>query len=131
MESESFSAMNVCLNGITHGPVHILTGGQWGNEEEDFIANTGYFMLAPLVTKYLWRKGYLRTPEFCLAGDTCVASCPSEVYESRGMNVYDVLMDVDALAWMATLTQGILVRKRKAGGGGLSVSCVCSFYALG
>lgn len=104
--------MNTCLNGLTHGPVHILTGGQWANEEKDFVAATGYYMLAPLVTKYLWRKGFLRIPDFCLEGEGCVTSCPSRIYESRGMNVYDVLMEVNALAWMATLTGGILVRGR-------------------
>ncbi|CAN0597625.1 unnamed protein product, partial [Laminaria digitata] len=80
--SSNLSTMNACLNGVTHGPVHILTGGQWANEEESFVATTGYFMLAPVITKYLWRKGFLRTPEFCLAGEGCVASCPSRIYES-------------------------------------------------
>ena len=37
------------------------------------------------------------------AGDssTCRSSCPAELYESRGMTSYDVLMDVHALYWVA------------------------------
>ena len=102
--------MNECLNGLTHGPVHILTGGQWGNEEEEFIARTGYYMLAPLITKFLWRKGYLRLPDHCAMGEECASSCPPEVYESRGMDVYDVLMDVHAQAWMSQFMNGTVVR---------------------
>lgn len=37
----TLSAMNTCLNGQTHGPVHILTGGQWQDREEEFIAKVG------------------------------------------------------------------------------------------
>lgn len=90
--------------------VHILVGGQWGNEQEDFIGTTGYNIAAVQLTKYMWRKGYLRVPNNCLPGDECIASCPSEIYESRGMSVYDVLMDVNALPWIASVTRGKLVR---------------------
>lgn len=110
LNSSTLIVMNECLNGLTHGPVHILTGGQWDNQEEDFIAKTGYYMLAPLITKFLWRKGYIRLPDRCNPGDSCGASCPAHVYESRGMDEYDVLMDVHALAWMSTLTRGKIVR---------------------
>ena len=33
--------MNNCLNGGTHGPVHIAVGGEWDNPEEEFISITG------------------------------------------------------------------------------------------
>ena len=28
--SSDLSAMTNCLNGVTHGPVHVLIGGAWG-----------------------------------------------------------------------------------------------------
>ena len=66
----------------------------------------------PLVTKYLWRKGYLRIPDTCtVGGDDCITKCPSNLYEAKGMTPYDVLMDVHALTWMAHTTQGTLVRR--------------------
>lgn len=41
--SPTLSEMNNCLNGGTHGPVHILVGGEWDDPEEEFIAKTGVF----------------------------------------------------------------------------------------
>lgn len=87
----------------------------------------GYYGAVPLVTKYLWRKGYLRFPEECSNAEalkngkktsSCRASCPAELYESRGMTAYDVLVDVNALHWLAGFTSGKLV------------GCVC-VYVVG
>lgn len=33
--------MNACLNGETHGPVHILIGGEWGAANEEFVDKVG------------------------------------------------------------------------------------------
>lgn len=74
----------------------------------------GYQESVPLITKYLWRKGYLRIPDTCSTegdGQECLTSCPSELYTSRDMTPYDVLMDVHALMWSAHTTTGTLVRK--------------------
>ena len=82
-----------------------------------------------LMTKYLWRKGYLRLPEACDveedgAGDfsTCRARCPAELYESRGMVPYDVLLDVHALYWAANagLIVSRIMSNTKSGTLGLS-----------
>lgn len=40
---------------------------------------------------------------------SCRASCPAELYESRGMTPYDVLMDVHALYWIAEGAGGVIV----------------------
>merc|ERR1719231_598764 len=67
------------LNGELHGPVHIMIGGQWGINISD--TNGGDFLLA---SKWLWRQGYLRCPEYC-AKDTpaheCSCDCPAELTE--------------------------------------------------
>lgn len=66
--------------------------------------------MVPLVTKYLWRKGYIRLPDRCVAGEGgCESSCPAEIYEGLGMTPYDVLIDVNALTWAAHTTKGTLV----------------------
>ena len=76
--------------------------------------------MVPLIAKYLWRKGYLRVPDNCTVADSAVAdssacrtSCPSELYTSRGMMPYDVLMDVSAVHWFAGRTSGAVVRAHK------------------
>lgn len=60
--------------------------------------------------------GYLRIPESCTVeesgvGDssTCRSKCPVELYKTRGMTPYDVLVDTKALHWVATGAAGILV----------------------
>lgn len=40
-DSANMSTMNNCLNGRTHGPVHILIGGEWDNPEEAFTDTVG------------------------------------------------------------------------------------------
>lgn len=74
------------------------------------VVRADYSQLTVLISKFLWRKGYMRLPEACSdeedgAGDssTCRASCPAELYESRGMTPYDVLLDTHALYWAADL----------------------------
>ncbi|CAB1119543.1 unnamed protein product [Ectocarpus sp. CCAP 1310/34] len=115
-DATTLATMNNCLNGGTHGPVHIKVGGEWNDPEEDMATKLGYTSAIPLLTKFLWRKGYLRTPESCTAeedgvGDssTCRAGCPAEVYENLGMTPYDVLMDIFSLHWIARLSGGIIV----------------------
>ncbi|CAM9600123.1 unnamed protein product [Ascophyllum nodosum] len=105
-DSSTLKVFNSYLNGGTHGPVHIILGGQWNDPEELFLQSADFSQLAVLITKFLWRKGYLRLPVTCNeevdgAGDvsTCRASCPAELYESRGMTPYDVLVDTHALYW--------------------------------
>ncbi|CAN0073283.1 unnamed protein product [Ascophyllum nodosum] len=116
-ESVTLREINNYLNGGTHGPVHIILGGEWDNFEEAFIQASDYAQLTILISKFLWRKGYMRLPEACSSGDgdsgggdasACRASCPAELYESRGMTPYDVLLDTHAMYWVADL--GSVVR---------------------
>jgi len=71
------------LNGELHGPVHIMVGGLWGMNEEEWIAplaeNEDWFLLA---SKYMWRQGYVRCPETCSMDapvSDCFCECPSDV----------------------------------------------------
>ena len=62
--------MTNCLNGVTHGPVHVLIGGAWGEGSEfdegdmNFLRNINKV----LYFKNLWRSGYTRCPTKCVIG---------------------------------------------------------------
>lgn len=87
-QSDGISDMNYCLNGITHGPVHIMIGGAWG--DEDVYQKTDYgYLLTPnriLFFKILWRMGYTRCPDSCDIDkpDTCRCSVPQEYIDKYG-----------------------------------------------
>ena len=58
----------------------------------------------------------MRMPEMCTEEEngmgsksTCRASCPPELYESRGMTPYDVLEDTLALYWSAESAEHVIV----------------------
>eukprot|EP00903_Cladosiphon_okamuranus_P013777 g12823.t1 len=110
---DTLAGMNNCLNGGTHGPVHIKVGGEWNDPEEELAISLGYADEVPLMSKFLWRKGFLRMPTTCsvaVDGDgddsTCRASCPAEVYENLGMTPYDVLKDCLSAHWIAGKSGG-------------------------
>ena len=92
--STSVSSMNECLNGYTHGPVHIMVGGQFDAADVTVSMNMLFSTqrIQLLLFKVLWRMGYATCPEQC--GDefgvekaACRCSCPKELYS----DAYDVL----------------------------------------
>ena len=86
--SKSLSGMTDCLNGVTHGPVHILIGGNWG-EGDVFQKNRDISFLQGmnklLFFKNLWRAGFTRCPTSC--DDTqvkCACAVPDEYITRYG-----------------------------------------------
>ena len=83
---DTMAEMNDCLNGNTHGPVHILIGGAWGENttqwddtDVDFLRGTDKV----LYFKMLWRAGFTRCPDSCDAdkdavNGVCVCAVPDE-----------------------------------------------------
>jgi hypothetical protein len=75
------------LNGGLHGPVHIMIGGHWGNAKK--WESIGSVISLPdkflLLSKFLWRQGFVRTPESC-SDDTphedCMPTCPEGIIGS-------------------------------------------------
>ena len=77
------------INGPLHGSLHLMTGGHWGATEKmvnwikNEISTPDSFLL---FSKFLWRQGYIRTPEMC-SSDTpateCIPSCPSDIIRGR------------------------------------------------
>jgi hypothetical protein len=89
------------LNGELHGPIHVMIGGQWAFDTHlnvsTGLAEMGLTQISTaflLSSKFLWRQGYVRCPEYC-SDDTpardCTCSCPSEVLSGR--TPYEVMDD--------------------------------------
>ena len=93
--SDDLASMLAAINGLLHGPVHIMVGGHWhskssyyrlpaeleefGNEQNIGVRTdiSGFL----LQSKFLWRQGLVRCPEMCgadTAGDMCTCSCMTE-----------------------------------------------------
>lgn len=85
-KSTSLAYINDCLNGATHGPVHILIGGAWGegslfdDEEIEFARMPDKL----LFFKVLWRMGYTRCPDTCSLGEACRCSVPQQYIDEYG-----------------------------------------------
>ena len=115
--STGMSDINFCLNGATHGPVHINIGGAWAegnvfdNGDLDIIRNPNRL----LYFKVLWRMGYTRCPETCEADPTltseenhefCKCSVPDEYIQKYGAKY--ILEDSDLLAKVAKKFQNVI-----------------------
>jgi hypothetical protein len=106
-KTSNMADINFCLNGATHGPVHINIGGAWAegtvfdNGDLDIIRNPNRL----LYFKVLWRMGYTRCPASCevdplLTAEEnkaqCMCKVPDEYIEKYGAKA--ILEDSDLLA---------------------------------
>merc|ERR1712022_59008 len=96
------------LNGMLHGPVHIMLGGHWMMEpisewvNEHNVSDQVKFASGwdewLLMGKQMWREGWIRCPETC-SSDTpqrdCMCTCPSEVMEGRSPK--DILFNMSSV----------------------------------
>jgi len=97
--------VNNGLNGILHGPVHIMIGGHWNNYQHDRFANAvlgksiSNFLL---ISKNLWRLGYIRCPSSCDYETTdvedCECYCPSNFTE--GYTAYELLVKLGQMDYI-------------------------------
>jgi hypothetical protein len=85
-KSDTLADLNDCSNGETHGPVHILIGGAWGDgglfNDEDITMVQKPDKL--LFFKVLWRMGYTRCPDTCSYGSPCKCSVPQQYIDEYG-----------------------------------------------
>ncbi len=93
--SSDIGALFSYFNGNLHGPMHILTGGLWGDDpkkerdldlwfedERHVTANKELLPNVLLMAKFLWRQGYLTCPTFCsrdASAADCACSCPEDL----------------------------------------------------
>lgn len=112
-DSVDLASMNTCLNGATHGPIHILIGGQWFLnsallENDHMVFQGGLAGDQLLLAKILWRKGYLRCPETCskdTPAEKCLCSCPMEY--RHGATPYEILVDkAEVMHWVVETSRG-------------------------
>ena len=100
---DTLAFINNCMNGATHGPVHIKIGGAWGLES-DFMDTYLSNSLPDLVLlfKLLWRHGYARCPTSCDA-DTAASNCtcyiPEEFFDKYG--AYSILEDTNMFTYLS------------------------------
>lgn len=83
--SITYATLAAAINGQLHGPVHLMIGGHWDMMYSwDKLLRQGYSTSDDflLTSKFMWRQGFVRTPEFC-SDDTphadCKASCPESI----------------------------------------------------
>ena len=81
--SEWLGTMLNQLNGGLHGPVHIMVGGHWSFDAAEW-GNVTKRLTHPdaflLLSKFLWRQGYVRCPAYCATdtpADECTCACPA------------------------------------------------------
>jgi phage-related protein len=103
---DTLADINYCMNGATHGPVHIQIGGAWGEISDLLTEDLSNEVAAlPLLFKLLWRHGYSRCPTSCEtdtpAGD-CTCSVPDEYFDTYG--AYTMLDDVSMFNYLSTTT---------------------------
>ena len=113
----TMASISDALNGELHGPVHIMTGGHWWLDPlvESLFHTQGHDhgRFSPdqmlLGSKYLWRQGYVRCPEYC-STDTpqseCACSCPAEIVGQR--SAQDILMDMGIESIWSLMDQQII-----------------------
>mmetsp|Transcript_18790 Transcript_18790/g.24479 ORF Transcript_18790/g.24479 Transcript_18790/m.24479 type:complete len:306 (-) Transcript_18790:241-1158(-) len=108
-DSDTLSGMNTCLNGATHGPLHILLGGQWGVKLDEMTSKLiGSAQL--LLFKTLWRRGFSRCPtsQTDLDNGFTSCACSSDAIEAAG-GAYEVLTTHSGiLHWMAATSNGAI-----------------------
>lgn len=85
--NESLATVLQGLNGDLHGALHIMIGGMWNFRNFWKSADHAMGSAHLLLSKYLWRQGYVRVPDVC-SDDTpakeCMATCPEAITSQFG-----------------------------------------------
>jgi len=89
-----FATVSEAVDGVLHGPVHIMIGGHWDSAfdwkklGQNFMNSETFILLS----KVMWREGFARHPEYCSA-DTphseCMPTCPASIISPNGEEVTD------------------------------------------
>lgn len=125
MLTTSFADIMPYLNGLTHGPVHLMIGGQWHQNSSAvdlfFDGQQSNFLL---MSKILWRHGFMRCHDSCVENvtdlDSCACTCPAEYLDHT--SAYDILVnETGILHWLAADSRGKIRYDTKLG----------SYYVVG
>ena len=83
------------LNGVLHGPVHIMIGGHWGFNASvvdrvrrlmDEVGKDPFPDQILLASKFLWRQGYVECPAACADGAPCSCALNPAAYNASALN---------------------------------------------
>ena len=115
-DHESLGYLFSQLYGLLHGPLHVMIGGHWNDNlktmnvselvhKAGIPAAASYFLLS---SKFLWRQGFLRCPEFCAADtpeEDCSCACPPELIESVNenddmMSGIERVLEITGMKWL-------------------------------
>jgi len=103
------------LNGELHGPIHIMIGGHWFYDDHSYNISKGLAATSSgsqlsdgflLASKFLWRQGYIRCPDFCSADTSttdCSCSIPSEIQGDK--DAYTILESTGIFNSIGTFEQ--------------------------
>jgi hypothetical protein len=98
----SYADIVMALNGELHGPVHLMVGGLWGDDGDEWrrvAESEGDPDQFLLLSKFLWRQGFVRCPDVC-SDDTpvsdCRCDCPDAIVERAG-SAYELLDEAGVL----------------------------------
>ena len=85
-------------NGQLHGPVHIMVGGHWGVDDawKTYLASQKSNDYWLLLSKYLWRQGYVECPAACsddAPRSACACACPA--LDAGDLDAATILVDSD------------------------------------
>lgn len=106
------------VNGLLHGPIHIMVGGQWHFEQEKLgveklFKKSGLVEMGRgamvnnflLMSKFMWRQGYVKCPTVCSSdtpGEQCTCFCPSTIPDWQ-LNAQNSGMNDLTRAWVTKL----------------------------
>lgn len=114
LQLTTLASFNEAMNGVTHGTVHVSTGGMW-NVDSEVLNSIGWHAHREqflLMAKQLWRMGYVRCDqdehinvENLTDGDKSHSSsacyCPSAYRSESGHRSLDILNATGLLHWLS------------------------------
>ena len=127
VNGSSFSAVSSALDGELHGPVHLMVGGHWGAKNDwkalgENIGEADDKML--LMSKVMWREGFIRLPVFCSEGtpqSECMPSCPAHIISPNGealteSRAIEILEKVNVFHFWESLSDLKTILEKDTGG---------------
>jgi hypothetical protein len=106
--SPSISVMNECLNGATHGSVHVEIGGIWNWPTNSSIIDVESRYELLLISKNLWRQGFILCPDFCADADPDKCRCAFNFDAAESASSYEVLVSTGVIEWIDMISESVV-----------------------
>ena len=106
--SPSISVMNECLNGATHGSMHVEVGGIWDWPTNSSIIDIENRYELLLISKNLWRQGFIICPESCADSDPDQCRCTFNYDAAQLASSYEVLISTGVIQWIEMISESVV-----------------------